>query len=221
VTSSSPGRWRWPTPDQPQHHTIHAASLRQHPEETMPYAPTTDAIPGYLLGTWKADPVHSEIAFSARHLMVTKVRGRFTSYDVTVVTSEDPLASTVTATIDLASIDTGNEPRDSHLRSDDYLAVERYPTMSYRSTGIRPAGGGWVIDGDLTLHGVTRPVPLTVELNGFRPDPFGGQWAGFSATAQINRRDFGIDLTIPMDGGGVVVGDKVTISLEIQAVLQR
>jgi polyisoprenoid-binding protein YceI len=187
----------------------------------MQSAPATVASPGYLAGTWKADPVHSEIAFSARHLMVSKVRGRFTSYDVTIVTSEDPLASTVTATIELASVETGFEPRDNHLRSADYLEIEKYPTMRYRSTGIRRTGDGWVIDGELTLHGVTRRVPLAVEVNGFSPDPFGGQRAGFSASAQINRRDFGIDLTVPMDGGGVVVGDKVSISLEIQAVLQQ
>jgi polyisoprenoid-binding protein YceI len=187
----------------------------------MHTAPAIVAIPDYLAGTWKADPVHSEIAFSVRHLMVSKTRGRFTSYDATVVTGEDPLASTVTATIDLASIDTGNEPRDNHLRSADFLDVARYPTMSYRSTGIRLTDDGWVIDGDLTLHGVTQQVPLAVEPNGFGPDPFGGHRAGFSATAQIDRRDFGIDLTVPMAGGGVAVGNKVSISLEIEAVLQK
>ena len=187
----------------------------------MNVAPATVAIPGYLAGSWKADPVHSEIAFSVRHRMVSKMRGRFTSYDVTIVTSEDPRGSSVAATIDLASIDTGNEPRDNHLRSADYLEAAKYPTMSYRSAGLRRTGDAWVIDGELTLHGVTRQVPLAVEVNGFCPDPFGGQRAGFSATAQINRRDFGIDITIPMDGGGVVVGDKVSISLEIEAVLQK
>jgi polyisoprenoid-binding protein YceI len=93
--------------------------------------------------------------------------------------------------------------------------------MSYRSTGLRRTADGWVIDGELTLHGVTRQVPLIGEVNGFSPDPFGGHQAGFSATAQINRRDFGIDLTTPLDGGGVAVGDKVSISLEIEAVLQN
>jgi polyisoprenoid-binding protein YceI len=187
----------------------------------MTVARASVAIPGYLVGTWKADPVHSEIAFSVRHLMVAKVRGRFTSYGVTIVTSQDPLGSSVAATIDLASVDTGNEPRDNDLRSADYLEVDKYPTMSYRSTGIRQTDDGWVIDGELTLHGVTRQVPLAVEVNGLGPDPFGGQRAGFSATAQINRRDFGISNIIPMDGGGVVVGDKVSISLEIEAVLQQ
>ncbi len=186
----------------------------------MPSAPATVTIPGYLTGTWKADPGHSEVAFSVRHLMISKVRGRFTSYDVTIVTSDDPTNSSVTATIDLASIDTGLEPRDSHLRSADYLEIEKYPTMSYRSHGIRQTDDRWVVDGDLTLHGVTRRVPLTAEVNGFAPDPFGSRRAGLSATAQINRRDFGIDLTTPLDGGGVAVGDKVSISLDIEAVLQ-
>jgi polyisoprenoid-binding protein YceI len=190
-------------------------------EEAMNFAPAIVAIPGYLVGTWKADLLHSEIAFFVRHLMVSKVRGRFTSYDVTIVTSEDQRGSSVAATIDLASIDTGNEPRDNHLRSADYFEVEKYPTMSYRSTGIRLTGDGWVINGELTLHGITRQVPLTGEMNGFGPDLWGGQRAGFSATAQISRRDFGIDISIPMDGGGVAVGDKVSISLEIEAVLQK
>ena len=179
------------------------------------------AIPAYLSGTWKADPVHSEIAFSVRHLMVSKVRGRFTSYDVTIVTGEDPQGSSVAATIDLSTIDTGNEPRDNHLRSADYFEIGKYPTMSYRSTGIRRTDDGWVIDGDLTLHGVTRHVPLTGEVNGFGPDLWGGQRAGFSATAQISRRDFGLDISIPMDGGGVAVGGEVPVSLEIEAVLQK
>ncbi|MEV4109961.1 YceI family protein [Nonomuraea sp. NPDC049695] len=187
----------------------------------MNTVPATVEIPGYLAGTWKADPVHSEVAFIVRHLMISKTRGRFTGYDVTIVTSEDPLGSSVTATIDLASIDTGNELRDNHLRSADYLEIEKYPTMSYRSTGVRQSGDGWAVDGELTLHGVTRQVPLAVEVNGFGPDQWGGQRAGFSATAEIKRSDFGIDISIPMEAGGVVVADKVSISLEIQAVLQK
>jgi polyisoprenoid-binding protein YceI len=180
----------------------------------------TLAIPGYRAGTWTADPTHSEIAFSVRHLMVSKARGRFTRYEVTIVTADNPLDSQLSATIDLASIDTGFEPRDNHLRSADYFEVDKYPTMTYRSLGIIPTGDGWMVDGELSLHGVTRSVPLTVEANGFAPDPFGGHRAGFSASAQISRRDFGIDITAPMEGGGVVVGDKVSISLEIEAVLQ-
>jgi len=187
----------------------------------MSSAPATVAIPGYLAGTWKADPVHSEIAFSVRHLMVATVRGWFTGYDVTIVTGEDPMGSSVTATIDLASVESGFQTRDDNLRSADYFEVEKFPTMAYRSTGIRPDSGGWVVDGELTVHGVTRPVPLTLEVNGFAADPWGGQRAGFSATAQLNRRDFGVGHLIPLDAGGIAVGEKVSISLEIEAVLER
>jgi polyisoprenoid-binding protein YceI len=189
-------------------------------EKTTNVAPTTVAIPDCPAGTWKADPAHSEIAFSVHQLVISKVRGRFTGYDVTIVTGEDPRDSSVTATIDLASIATGNEKRDKHLRSGAYLDVGKYPTMSYRSTGVRPTGDALVVDGELTLHGVTRQVPLAVEVYGSGPDPYGGQRAGFFATAWINRRDFGIDVSVPMDGRGVVVGNKVSLSLEIQAVLQ-
>jgi polyisoprenoid-binding protein YceI len=190
-------------------------------ETKMTITPATVAIPSYLVGTWKADPAHSEIAFSVRHLMISKARGRFTAYDVTIVTGEDLLDSSVVATIDLASVDTGNATRDDHLRTADYLEVGKYPTMDYRSTGVRRTDDGWIIDGDLTLHGVTRQVPLVVEVNGFGPDQWGGQRAGFSATAQINRRDFGIDITVWLDAGGVAVGDTVSIGLEIEAVLQQ
>ncbi|WP_405698787.1 YceI family protein [Streptomyces sp. NBC_01383] len=185
----------------------------------MSSAPVTGTIPGYTAGTWKADPAHSGIAFAVRHLMVSKVRGRFTGSDVTIVTSEDPLGSSVVATIDVASIGTGNERRDHHLRSADYFDVEKYPTMSYRSTSIRRTGDGWVIDGELTFRGVTRKVPLAVEAYGFGPVTSGGRRAGFSASAQIDRRDYGIH--IPMDGVGGVVGETVSISLDVEAVLQR
>jgi YceI-like protein len=117
----------------------------------MNSVPATAEIPGHLVGTWKADPVHSEIAFSVRHLVISKTRGRFTSYDITLVTGEDLLGSSVTATIDLASIDTGHEMRDNHLRSADYLEIDKYPTMSYRSTGVQPTGA-------VMLPGVRDPT---------------------------------------------------------------
>ena len=139
----------------------------------MSSALATASIPGYLSGTRKADPAHSEVGFSGRHLLISNTRGRFTGYDVTIVTGEDPLVSSVTATIDLATVDTRLKMRDDHLRSPDYLDVEKYATMTYRSTGIRLADGGdsgdWVIDGELTLHGVTRPVPLALEVLGSAP----------------------------------------------------
>ncbi len=173
------------------------------------------AISGYESGAWKVDAAQSDIAFSVRQLLITTVSGRFTRYDITIVTGEDPLGSSVNATIDLASLDTGNEKRDEHIRSATFFDVAKHPTASYRSTGIRRAGRGWVVDGDLTLHGVTRNVPLAVTVTGIRPGPNGGRRAGFSATARVNRGEFGIDR---YSGGGLVVSDEVPISLQIHAV---
>jgi polyisoprenoid-binding protein YceI len=186
---------------------------------------TTDAgtltgIPGYVAGTWSIDPVHSEVGFAARHMMVSKVRGRFRTFSGQLVTGENPLDSSVTAEIDMSSIDTGNEQRDGHIRSADFFEVENYPTMTYRSTGVRRDGDGFVLDGELTIKGVTRQVPLNLELNGFGPDPYGGTRAGFSATGEINRSDFGVSFNAVMETGGAVVSDKITLHLEIEAVLQ-
>jgi polyisoprenoid-binding protein YceI len=181
---------------------------------------TLAGIPGYTAGTWAIDPVHSEIGFSVRHMMVSKVRGRFTTFSGEIVTGADPLDSSVTAEIALDSIVTGQEQRDAHIRSADFFDVENHPTMTYRSTGVRHDGDGYVVDGQLTLRGVTRDVPLALELNGFGPDPYGGTRAGFTATAEISRSDFGVSYNAAIEGGGVVVGDKVTIQLEIEAVLK-
>jgi polyisoprenoid-binding protein YceI len=186
---------------------------------------TTDAgtltgIPGYVAGTWSIDPVHSEVGFAARHMMVSKVRGRFRTFSGQLVTGKDPLDSSVTAEIDMSSIDTGNEQRDGHIRSADFFEVENHPTMTYRSTGVRRQGDGFVLDGELTIKGVTRQVPLNLELNGFGPDPYGGTRAGFSATGELNRSDFGVSFNAVMETGGAVVSDKITLHLEIEAVLQ-
>jgi polyisoprenoid-binding protein YceI len=180
---------------------------------------TAVEIPGYVAGTWKIDPIHSDVAFTVRHMMVSKVRGHFTRFEGELVLAPDPLASTVSATIDLSSIDTNNPQRDDDLRSANYFEIRAHPTMTYRSTGMRHGEDGFDIDGELTLHGVTRQVPLALDVNGFARDPYGGTRAGFSATAEINRHDFGISTNIPMDGGGVVVGDKIQIFIEIEAVL--
>ncbi len=182
-------------------------------------AATTVEIPGYLAGTWTIDPVHSDISFAVRHMMVSKVRGHFQTFEGEIRTAADPLASSATVSIDLTSLDTNNAQRDDHIRSADFFEVETHPTMTYRTTGVRADGGDFVVDGELTLHGVTRPVALEVEANGFSKDPFGGTRTGFSATGEINRKDFGIDIDLPMDGGGVVVGDKISIAIEVEAVL--
>lgn len=184
-------------------------------------------IPGYVAGTWTIDPLHSDIGFTIRHLMVSKVRGRFGSFEGTIVTGADQTDSSVTASIDLASIDTGIAKRDDHVRSADFLDVEKYPTMTYRSTGVRPDGGGFILDGELTLRGLTKQVPLKLEVGGFGPDPFReddpfkGARAGFTATGEISRLEFGIGDTTKVPGGnGLGLGEKVQIVLEIQAVLQ-
>jgi polyisoprenoid-binding protein YceI len=181
---------------------------------------TATSIPGYVAGTWNIDPVHSEAGFSVRHMMVSKVRGKFTRFSGQLVTGTDPLESAVTAEIELPSIDTGNEQRDAHIRSADFFEVETYPTMTYRSTGVRLDGDAYILDGELTLKGVTRNVPLTLELNGFGPDPYGGTRAGFTATGELNRRDFGVNFQAALQNGGAVVADKVALHLEIEAVLQ-
>jgi polyisoprenoid-binding protein YceI len=181
---------------------------------------TAPAVPGYVAGTWSIDPVHTDVSFTVRHMMVSKVRGKFHGVAGTIVLADDPLASKVEADIDLATIDTGNEQRDEHIRSADFFEVATHPTLAFRSTGVQAKGDDFVVIGDLSLHGVTKPVELALEVNGFTKDPYGGTRAGFTATTQINRKDFGITIDMPMDGGGAVVGDKIQVQLEIEAVLQ-
>lgn len=176
-------------------------------------------IPNYVAGTWRIDGIHSDVSFSVRHMMVSKVKGRFGSFEGTIITGASPLDSSLTATVDLASIDTNNADRDNHIRSADFFDTDANQTLTYRSTGVRPNGNDYIVDGELTLKGVTKPVALRLEVNGFGPDAYGGTRAGFSATTTISRSDFGVDINLPMDGGGVVIGDKVQISLEIEAVL--
>jgi polyisoprenoid-binding protein YceI len=173
-------------------------------------------IPGYIAGTWDLDPVHSTIGFVARHLMVSKVRGQFTSFEAQIVTAPDPLDSTATATIDLSSVNTGNEMRDNDLRSTNFFDVETHPTMTF----VRPDGENLLVDGNLTIRGVTKPVTLAVDVNGFGPDPYGGTRAGFSAIAEINRTDFGVSFNAPVPGG-VMVSERIQIEIEAEAVLRK
>jgi polyisoprenoid-binding protein YceI len=176
-------------------------------------------IPGYQPGAWVIDPARSEVSFSVRHLMVSKVRGRFARFSGELVAGDDPLDSSVEATVDIASIDTSSADRDAYLRSADALDLERYPSLTYRSTGIHADGDGYVVEGELTLRGVTRSVPLALEVHGFVPQsPFGDSRVGFSARAEISRKDFGISFDAPIEGGGIVVGDKIQIDLEVEAI---
>ena len=181
---------------------------------------SSTGIRGYVAGTWDIDAAHSDVSFSVRHMMISKVRGRFNGVSGRLVTGADVLDSSVTAEIDVNSFDTGNAQRDEHVRSADFLHAADFPTMTYRSTGVRRDGDDLMVDGELTLHGITRQVPLAVQLTGFGLDPYGGTRIGLSATTKINRKDFGIDTELPLDGGGVVIGDTVQISLDIEAVLQ-
>ncbi|MGH9125676.1 MAG: YceI family protein [Acidimicrobiales bacterium] len=181
----------------------------------------SSTISGYQAGVWNIDPVHSEVSFSVRHMMVSKVRGRFGTFEGQIVTATDPAQSSVTATVDLSSIDTNDANRDGHLRSADFFDVDTHPKMTFQSTSVAAGRDGYVVTGDLTLHGVTKSVQLNVEVNGFGPDPFGGVRAGFTATTEISRKEFGIEFNMPLpDGVGVVVGDKVQVTIEAEAVLQ-
>ena len=181
---------------------------------------TATQIPGYVVGTWDIDASHSTVGFSVRHMMVSKVRGYFTRFSGEIVTAEDPTRSTVAATIDMDSIDTRQEQRDAHIRSADFFDVGNHTELTFRSTGVQTDGADWTVEGDLTIKGTTKPVTLKLELNGFGPDAYGGTRAGFTAKTEISRKAFGVDIDMPMDGGGVVVGDKISIELEIEAVLR-
>lgn len=185
-------------------------------------SPTTEqTLPGYVAGTWAIDTTHSEIGFSVRHMMVSKVRGKFTSFSGDIVTGDSPLDSSVNATIDLNSIDTSNPDRDTHLRSADFFEVENHKTMTFRSTGVRRDGDDYTLDGELTLRGVTKPIALRLKLGGFTLDPRGATRGGFTAIGHLNRSDFGVSFNSVLDSGGVVVSDKVDLQLEIEAVLNK
>jgi polyisoprenoid-binding protein YceI len=181
---------------------------------------TTTAIPGYLVGTWDIDPVHSDISITAKHFGVSKVRGHFADYSGEIVTGENPLDSKVTATIQAASIDTKNSDRDNHIRNADFLDVQNHPTITFTSTSLETDGDDYVLHGDLTLHGTTKPVKLALELSGFGPDPYGGQRVGFSARTKVSRKEFGISFNAVLETGSLVVSDNLDVTLEIEAVLR-
>jgi polyisoprenoid-binding protein YceI len=181
---------------------------------------STTQIPGYLAGTWDIDATHSTVGFSVRHMMVSKVRGYFTKFEGVIVTAADPAASTVEASIDMDSIDTRQEQRDAHIKSADFFDTGNHTVMTFRSTGIKAKGDDWTVEGELTIKGITKPTTLSLELNGFGPDAYGGTRAGFTGKTDISRKEFGVDIDMPMDGGGVVVGDKISVELEIEAVLR-
>jgi polyisoprenoid-binding protein YceI len=173
-------------------------------------------------GTYVLDPNHSRVGFVARHLMVSKVRGHFAEATATITVAEDPLQSSVTATLQTASITTNQEQRDGHLKSPDFLDVEKYPTMEYRSTGVKSIEGNeFVLTGELTIKDVTVPVELNVELEGVGRSPYGQDVFGFSASAEIDREEFGITWNVALETGGVMVGRKVRLEIEGEAIRQQ
>lgn len=183
---------------------------------TIQTSPLTLA--GLTPGLWTVDPSHSTVGFVARHLMVTKVRGRFGTFTGTITIGDDVLQSKLEATADIATVSTGDDARDGHLRSADFFDVENYPTMTLVSTGIDPRDDEFVLHTDLTIRGITRPVDFRLEFDGVSQDPWGGTRAGFTARADVSRRDWGLEWNMALDTGGVLVSDKVTIELEIEAV---
>jgi len=173
-----------------------------------------------LSGTYVLDGAHTRIGFVARHAMVTKVRGQFNEFEGSgVVDANDFTKSTVTVTIQAASIDTRNEQRDSHLRSNDFLAMEEYPEITFVSTGVQQSGPTSVeLTGDLTIRGVTRPVTVPFEFEGAATDPFGNLRVGFEGSVVINRKDYGVNWNVALEAGGVLVSDKVTLEFEVSAI---
>jgi len=182
---------------------------------------TVDGTEVPVAGTYALDASHSDVGFSVRHLMVSKTKGRFAGISGTVVIAEDPLASSVDVTIDVSSLDTRDATRDGHLMSPDFFDAEQFPTIRYRSTKVTPAGKGrWTVDGELTVHGVTRPVPLEVTFEGGAKDPWGGERIGFTAKAEVDREDFGLTWNQALETGGVLVGKAAKIEIEAEAVRQ-
>ena len=177
-------------------------------------------IPGYIVGTWDIDPVHSHIGFVARHLMVSKVRGNFTRFEGQIVTAASLLESSAMVTVDASSLDTGNEARDNDVKGKNFLDAAHHPAMTFQSTGVHRSGDDLIMTGDLTIKGVTRLVELGIEVHGFGSDPYGGTRAGFTATCELYRSDYGITANTLLPTGGVVVSDNIQLVLDVEASLR-
>jgi polyisoprenoid-binding protein YceI len=170
-------------------------------------------------GVFTLDATHSHVGFSVRHMMIAKVRGRFTDVQGTLTVGEDPTESTVEIEIDVTSVDTRDEGRDTHLKSPDFFDVEKYPKMTFRSTGVSVVGGEkFRLDGELDLHGVTGPLSLDVVYEGAALDPWGNQRIGFSATGTINRESHGLTWNAPLETGGLMVGKDAKIEIEAELI---
>jgi polyisoprenoid-binding protein YceI len=180
----------------------------------------TDLHPAYRTGTWKLDPTHSEVSFTVKHLAISKVRGTFETFDVTIVTAEDIADTTIEATIDVASVNTNQKDRDAHLRTSDFFLADEHPTMTFVSTGVAGTPDDFTVTGNLTLRGVTKEVVLKGEFGGITTDGYGQVKAGATATTTINRHDFGVSWNAALEAGGFTLGDDVKITIDLQVALQ-
>jgi polyisoprenoid-binding protein YceI len=172
-----------------------------------------------VAGTYTIDPTHTSVEFIGRHLMITKVRGRLPDVSGTITIDDEPTRSHVEVEIQVATLDTGDAQRDDSLRSVDFFDVEHYPTITFRSTQVEPgAAETWMVTGDLTVREVTRPVTLEVDFDGANASPFGDERIAFSAATDVNREDWGLTWNVALETGGVLVGKKVRIELNVQAV---
>ncbi len=181
---------------------------------TSPQLSTT----GLTKGVWNLDATHSEVGFTVRHAGISKVRGKFTDIAATATVGETVTDSSVTATIQAASFNSGDATRDGHVRGADFFDVEQFAELTFVSTSITGAGDDYELSGDLTIRGITKPVIFETEFNGVAVDPFGATRAGFSAKTSISRKDFGLTWNAALEAGGVLVGDKVSIGLEVAFV---
>ncbi|MFB9909179.1 YceI family protein [Allokutzneria oryzae] len=180
---------------------------------------TAPAVAGYRSGFWSIDQEHSSVLFTARHMAVGRVHGRFRRFVGKVFTGATVEESAVRAIIDATSLDTGNAKRDKSLASAEFLESDRFPTMEFRSSAVHPYDTDFLVDGELAMHGQTRPVRLKLTFNGIIDDPYGGTRAGFSAHTTIRRRDFGLTFDARLPGGGQLVSDQISITLDIEATL--
>jgi polyisoprenoid-binding protein YceI len=169
-------------------------------------------------GTWTVDASHSSIGFVVRHLVVAKTRGTFGTFEGTITVGANPLESKVVASADTASVNTNDEGRDTHLRTGDFFEAEKFPKLRFESSGIVAKGSDYELNGDLTIKGVTKPVTFALEFEGVATDPWGNTKAGFTAETEVNRKDWGLDYNAVLEAGGVLIGEKVKITLEIEAL---
>ena len=188
-------------------------------QQTLSILRTWDGRQIPVAGQYTIDPAHTSVEFVGRHLMITKVRGRFPEVSGTITINDEPERSHVEVQLDVASLDTGNPDRDAHLRSAEFFNAEQYPTISFRSTNVEAtADGTWAVTGDLTVRDVTRPVTLQVDFDGANASPMGDERVAFSAAADVDREDWGLTWNVALESGGLLVGKKVHIELNVQAV---